>query len=210
MTTDTFDDPIRRQMADRGYTLVPRLTHRYAGENLAVCGAEVPDPCPKCAAGAEVWDKLLADPKFVASLEAGRADIAAGLVVEWDAVRARLTAQPEVEALEAIRDLYTNDNIRPGTFARRAGEIAVAALNRLDRQETPDNPYDSEAQRDEYAALDRLDRDPDTRSADVQATIYELARGALDNYTNLRDNGWLVEPMPNEAEVRAALDRLGR
>ncbi len=47
MTTDT-DDPIRRQMADRGYTLVPRLTHRYAGENLAVCGAAVPDPCPEC------------------------------------------------------------------------------------------------------------------------------------------------------------------
>ncbi len=24
------------------------LTHRYQGENLAVCGAEVPDPCPEC------------------------------------------------------------------------------------------------------------------------------------------------------------------
>jgi hypothetical protein len=40
---------------------------------------------------------------------------------------------PLVAALEDIRDLYTNDNIRPASFAVRAGEIAVAALSREDR-----------------------------------------------------------------------------
>lgn len=32
------------------------------------------------------------------------------------------------DALEEIRDLYTNDNIRPAAFAVRAGAIAVTAL----------------------------------------------------------------------------------
>ena len=40
---------------------------------------------------------------------------------------------PLVAALEDIRDLYTNDNIRPASFAVRAGDIAVAALSRDDR-----------------------------------------------------------------------------
>lgn len=39
------------------------------------------EACPMCAA---VWSALMADPTFVAGLEAGRADFAAGRVVRWE------------------------------------------------------------------------------------------------------------------------------
>jgi predicted transcriptional regulator len=37
-----------------------------------------------------VWDVALADPAFVAALDEGMADLAAGRVVPWEDVKARL------------------------------------------------------------------------------------------------------------------------
>lgn len=37
--------------------------------------------------------------------------------------------------------------------------------------------------------------------------IYELARQTLRHHDELAESGWIVSPLPHEAEVRAALAR---
>lgn len=72
--------------------------HVYRGENLAVCGAEVPDVCPECAAGAEpvsepVPDEVMAERVMSLVNDPGwleRADLAAWTRVVRSVRRAAL------------------------------------------------------------------------------------------------------------------------
>lgn len=58
-----------------------------------------------------VWDEAMADPAFVAGLEAGKADIAAGRVHKWEDVKKELamTDERDPEPAEITTDTDAED-----------------------------------------------------------------------------------------------------